>query len=347
MTSTTMIHDVPTERGTPWDDQKHVPPRRLRHRLHRALQLIRRTHLYLGLFLFPWAILYGITGFLFNHPTFLADAPTVTYQRKDLAGTPLELGPHWDDLAASVITAVNEQKQPSTPYQLVRQPAPRWVGRDSFVATVKADQRSFFITYDPRTSSGIIRETTPRTSAVPPAPFATGKAEAPRQRGMGMMGPMKPDPSGLKLADSPIDHLKAALSVLMLRKGFPAGEITVTTAPDLQFSVLAEGQVWRANFNPLTTSLSGVTLEHPGEFSWRTFLLRMHLTRGYPGEVNTKWFWAVGVDAIALTLCFWGCSGLLMWWQIKATRRSGWVVLLLSLSLATALGIGMHGFLAI
>lgn len=33
----------------------------------RAKKLIRRTHLYLGLFLIPWLLLYGVTALLFNH----------------------------------------------------------------------------------------------------------------------------------------------------------------------------------------------------------------------------------------------------------------------------------------
>jgi len=50
----------------------------------RIMHLVRRTHLYLGLFLFPWAILYGVTGFLFNHPTLFADAPTTHFSRADI-----------------------------------------------------------------------------------------------------------------------------------------------------------------------------------------------------------------------------------------------------------------------
>jgi hypothetical protein len=45
---------------------------------------------------------------------------------------------------------------------------------------------------------------------------------------------------------------------------------------------------------------------------------------------------------MAFTMCFWGLSGLVMWWQIKATRRAGAVVLALSAVAATALGFAMH-----
>jgi hypothetical protein len=43
------------------------PVPRQRSMVSRVLQVLRRSHLYLGLALFPWAILYGVTAFLFNH----------------------------------------------------------------------------------------------------------------------------------------------------------------------------------------------------------------------------------------------------------------------------------------
>jgi hypothetical protein len=45
---------------------------------------------------------------------------------------------------------------------------------------------------------------------------------------------------------------------------------------------------------------------------------------------------------MALTMCFWGLSGLVMWWQVKTTRKAGAVVLVLSAVAATALGIAMY-----
>jgi hypothetical protein len=76
--------------------------------------------------------------------------------------------------------------------------------------------------------------------------------------------------------------------------------------------------------------------------STRRFLTRLHLAHGYPGEQNARWFWAVVVDAMAFVMVFWGVSGIFMWWQIKATRKFGFLVLVLSVAAATALGLGMH-----
>lgn len=346
MTTSAILDEARQVVEAPHSSSPRVPtPMRPRPLARRIMQFVRRTHLYVGLFLFPWAILYGVTGFLFNHPTFFADSPTTSFARADVAGTPLEDLPTPATQASAVLAALNEQKKPATPFQLGKGEA-RYATRDSFIATVKADRRTFFVVFDPKTVSGTIREMTPKSIVAEPAPFATGKADAPRQRGMGMMGPMKHDHSGVTVSDPVPDLLKSGIPTLMERKGFPAGEVTITTSPDVKFPVESDGKVWTATFNPLTTSVTGTPGTETSDLSVRSFLLRMHLTRGYPGEMNTKWVWAAGVDAIALTLCFWGFSGLFMWWQIKSTRKPGLVVLVISAVVATTLTVGMYGLLA-
>jgi hypothetical protein len=131
---------------------------------------------------------------------------------------------------------------------------------------------------------------------------------------------------------------------ILERTGYPAGEVSVTSVPELTFRVSAGGTVWTANYNPMTGSVTGkpADAETAPELSARRFLLRLHTAHGYPGEPNARWFWAVIVDVMAAVMCFWGVSGLFMWWQIKATRRAGAVVLVLSAAAATALGFAMH-----
>ncbi|MFO0876886.1 MAG: PepSY domain-containing protein [Gemmataceae bacterium] len=320
----------PAPRGRPW------------HRT--VMHWVRRGHLYLGLFLLPWAVLYGVTGLLFNHPSLFADTPTTYFSRADVAGTPLETAPSPQEQAEAVLAALNAKKKPPTPFTLGAGEA-RYGTRDNFVITVKADTRNFFVVYDPKTASGTIRETTARAGA-DKAPFATGSAEPPRQRGMGMGGPMTHNHAGVRVEDSIIERIKTSVPMIMERKGFPGGEVTVTTSPDVKFPVEADGRLWTATYNPLTTSVSGKAGSDRSETSVRTFLLRLHLSRGYPGEVTTRWLWAVGVDAIALVLSFWGVSGLFMWWQIKATRITGLVVLALSAVAATTLGVRMYTVLS-
>ena len=152
---------------------------------------------------------------------------------------------------------------------------------------------------------------------------------------------------GVKLDGNITDRFKAAVRILLERNGFLTGEVTVTFAPDLKFPVAADGRMWIATYSPLMNSVTGATAEtSESDLSVRSYLLRLHLARGYPGETNAKLFWAVIVDAMAFTMCFWGLSGLFMWWQIKATRKFGLVILLLSAIAATTLGVSMYSLLS-
>jgi hypothetical protein len=147
------------------------------------------------------------------------------------------------------------------------------------------------------------------------------------------------------LADPLHERVKAAVPAVLERTGFPTGEVTVTSVPDLSFLMSDGSKTWRVTYNALTGTVSGAPADSappPEELSTRRFLTRLHLASGYPGSTNTKWFWAVLVDAMALVMLFWGVSGLFMWWQVKSTRAPGFVVLLASAAAALALGFGMH-----
>ena len=76
--------------------------------------------------------------------------------------------------------------------------------------------------------------------------------------------------------------------------------------------------------------------------SARSFLLRLHTAHGYGVQSNSRWFWAIAVDMMFASMCFWGLSGVVMWWQIKKTRKIGFVFLVVSAIVATLLAFGMH-----
>ena len=331
----------------PTTQPAHAPTRRPLHK--RIIHTLRRGHLYFGLFLFPWAILYGITAFLFNHPTAFPDQVMITYDRDSLLGTPMEVMPSPTEQATTLIAALNASQKPEMPYRLKTGEA-TYATRDFIFGTIKADTRTFSVLYDVKASTGTIRETTPKTVTKPgpKAPFATGKAPAPRERGMGTNPGMTQNHSEkLKVGETIADRFKATIPMLMSQNGYPTGEVTVTSTPDIRFPIEAGGETWTATYNPLTGVVTGSLPEvAESDLSIRRFLLRMHLTHGYPGEYNAKWFWALIVDAMAIVMCFWGLTGLIMWWQIKATRKLGLAVLSLSAITATMLGIAMYALLS-
>ncbi|MFM8272471.1 MAG: hypothetical protein ACKODX_09085, partial [Gemmata sp.] len=110
------------------------PARQRRPRRKRATHLVRRAHLYSGLFLLPWAVLYGVTGFLFNHPTAFSDAPTASFGARELAGTPMEGPPKPAAVAEQVVAALNERAKGSAKYSLVEPEKTRYT-RDFAFAT--------------------------------------------------------------------------------------------------------------------------------------------------------------------------------------------------------------------
>jgi hypothetical protein len=320
---------------------------------------VRRAHLYLGLLLFPWAILYGVTAFLFNHPTVFSDssAPTVHFEPSATVGTPLDTLESPQLIAEQVLAKLNESQKPATPY-LLATPA-NFASRDgrSFAfATVKAENQSLNVLVDLKSGGGTVRGTATREKKEPEkAPFAVGTSTGGGRVGRGPGGPGggRGGPRGDMSSrggegvnfDKPLhESIKAAIPTILERTGFATGEVTITSVPDVVFGISANGKTWTANYNPMTGSVSGTpsNAKPENELGWRRFLLRLHTAHGYPSETGSRWFWAVIVDLMAFTMCFWGFSGLLMWWQLKATRKLGAIILVLSAISATALGLAMH-----
>jgi len=66
------------------------------------------------------------------------------------------------------------------------------------------------------------------------------------------------------------------------------------------------------------------------------------VTRGYSSSPSVQWFWALSVDVVSIAMLFWVASGLVMWWQLKAVRRAGVVIVVVSALAAAWLAIGMH-----
>lgn len=316
----------------------------------RVVHLLRRAHLYFGLFLFPWAILYGVTAFLFNHPTAFGDQPTVSFGAAAVAGTPLETLPSAAEQAEALVQLLNARQSPAAPYALG--PGAAKYSREFAFATVKAKDRTVSVLFDVKNGGGTVRSTPDKPKAEPPptAPFAVGNAS--RQPNETPTAAPRPSRGAAALVpENPLhERVKAAVPTVLLttgtleRKDFADGDVTVTSVPDIVFPIDVGGKIWTATYNPMTGAISGkpADAEEKPELSARRFLTRLHLAHGYPGEPNARWYWAVVVDAMAFVLCFWGLTGLVMWWQIKAARRIGAVVLALSAVAATALGVAMH-----
>ena len=307
-----------------------------------VLHLLRRTHLYAGLLMLPWAVLYGVTAFLFNHPTAFSDAPFATFGRDDLAGTPMADPPGPAAVAEQVVAALRA-RNPGSSYTLV-EPETAHYTREFAFAVVRLEGREVNVLLDPTGAGGSVRSReVPPPKVQEPAPFAIGPSLVPRPTPAGRPAPAS---GGLRIPEPLHERIKAAVPKILERTGFPGGEVTVTSVPDLSFLMDADGRRWQVTFNAQAGSVAGRPADEeppPAAPPTRSFLLRLHTAHGYPYQGGPPWAWAVLVDAMAVVLVFWGLSGLVMWWQVKAARRSGAVVLAVSATAAVVLVSVMRG----
>jgi hypothetical protein len=149
---------------------------------------------------------------------------------------------------------------------------------------------------------------------------------------------------GVEIPDNPLEQVQAEVPTILKRFGLAEGEAsTGRRAPSLVFSAEADGVPYVVSYNLGNGLISAVREDDPREMETKSFLQRLHLSRTYAPQLNTRWIWALLVDAMFLSMVFWGVSGLLMWWQVKRTRWIGTGVLLSSFAFAAYLGVAMHG----
>ncbi|WP_169975703.1 hypothetical protein [Tautonia rosea] len=310
-----------------------APKARLRTRYNAAMKVARRIHLYAGLFMTPWVLLYGVSAMLFNHPDAFPDREIRHFGPEQGIGTPLEKFPGAVQLAERVVAAMNADhggEAPSAratqPYRLVRPNEARFT-RDLFGTVAGEHGAEHSIRVDLLSGKGRVRLGEPEepSSDQAEAPFSTDT-------------PLPIDPSPRQL-------LKDGLPLVLSRLGLP-GEVTISPrlSPDLEFfAEAADGTVWKVSYPITRGTLSGRPADAPGNsLSTRSFMLRLHTAHTYPSRIDARWFWALAVDAMFLSMVGWVATGLLMWCQMKNVRRVGAFVLVLSAIAATAVALGMH-----
>lgn len=297
---------------------------------------IRRLHLYLGLFLFPWAVLYGFTGFLFNHPPLMNSQSIRSFDRTVWTGTAMETPV---DLRQEIQQVIEQLRSRSGMPELkwIESEPVRFAGEFAF-GKIDTDQGEISLLFDVYGNGGTIRQGAPKP------------AHAPRKAPFEVVPPVSPTPLAPEFSDrlheknSLADRLKSAAPQLPKTLSLPDQPVVITSVPDLLFVVESDGRRWQAAYNSLKGTLTGKPFEAAAPLPWRNFLLRLHTTHVYPFSLaSTKWLWVLGADVMALVLIYWGGSGLLMWWQIKSTRRWGLAILAASAFAATLLAVGMHG----
>jgi len=135
-------------------------------------------------------------------------------------------------------------------------------------------------------------------------------------------------------------QVESAIPKICKGAGLACNEMVITSIPELSFPIKAGGETWVANYNPLNGAVSARKQGEadPAELSFRRFPAATTHRTWVPSGGGVRWFWALIVDVMAAIMCFWGLSGMLMWWQIKSTRGIGAATVILGLLAAASLG---------
>jgi hypothetical protein len=329
---------------------------RSRSRIHAGVQLLRRSHLYAGLFMLPWTMVYALSAVLFNHPQLLPDRTEVSFGKDALTGTAMDSLVPPAELARQVIVAL-QARNPAESYALI-QPEKARYAPDGALVSARAGNQDVTLFVNGAGTGGFIRsrEIPPPKRAEARAPFAVGgpSAGAPNAIEMRPQIPEgRPPRAAANIAGDAIrlehplnERIRAAAPKIFEKLGFLHSQINTVFVPDLTFLMTANTRIWKVKYHFETGSVSGESPDAdqptPRQVSTRGFLTALHLAHGYSDGADLRWTWAFIVDAMAAVMVFWGFSGLFMWWQIKKTRRLGTIVLVLSALMAVWVSVGMH-----
>ena len=274
----------------------------------RFMKLVRRTHMYTGLILLPWVLLFGASGVLFNHPTWLASTKIVHRSDPEIVKKTVGFAPlNPARFAAQVVAAINNgvdgDEWPK--FELASPGKARLTGRLSYTAATEAGQHTIWLNLH----NGSARiETRPKSNEQP--------IERPAFAG-----------STVDIKIPGLDGAERKLLKLLEQANINPSEeakLRSRSSPKLLFQVRGrDGQLWNATCNLLNGRLDGRSTEMGSRLDLRSAITRLHQLHHYPDNLGARWLWTLAADATGLMLIFWGISGVIMWWQIKPTRLVG------------------------
>ncbi len=285
----------------------------------RFMKWARRIHLYSGLLMFPWVLMYGITAMLFNHPSWFAASETQPFGPATTEASAFSGLASPEVIASAVVDELNRQELDAGAPPRYRLPADGYIafGRSGFART-EQEGREHTLVLRSADGSGYVRT----------------RVKDPEAKGLKLprVNPAIVDDFSRILAEGLHKQLTAI--------GVDPEGVSFRRLPDVRFDLVVDDEVHRVRYMMPRGSL---TVIEPGDT--RRFLLQLHMAHGYPKEKTVRWYWAIAVDLMFVTMVFWALSGLLMWWQIRRTRVLGTVCIVVSLVAAAWLAVGMHGAL--
>ena len=270
----------------------------------RFTKLVRRAHMYTGLLLLPWVILFGLSGMFFNHGRQFGPMQTVAQWTPDQVAAAHGFSPADARSLAEELVADLNNSADGERFVLPDDHAPTLEGTYSYQANSERGRLQVSISSN-RGEAHILQLPGGKPHDSPPfarpsaevASFDAGSAE---QLAAALLAEADVQTSGPLEASS---------------RGFAELRLQVETPRD--------GRRWNVVYKLLDGSLSGRAVDEVADNDFYSVVTRLHKTHHYPDRRGARWVWTAFADATGITMVFWGLSGLIMWWQMKPTRVVG------------------------
>lgn len=317
-----MLDSIAPEANQAMEEADMTTHRRSRRLWTKTMIFIRRVHLYAGLLMLPWVLLYGITGAMFNHQELFPHVGIQTVPASVLAETPMKDFPSPEEFAQQIVTALQAA---SGERDIDLSERPRAEYSNDVMFEVFADGDRHVVQIDP----------VGRDAKVVSFPE---NAEVPE--------PVFKDLNHIRLKPNPHDAAQQSARAVLKEAGIAGGTPTPFAWSKLNFLANVKGEPVRVTYVLKDGHVDVTKYQGEDGMNPREFFLRLHTSHGQSPHWNQRSVWSLFVDTMAISMVAWGLSGLLMWWQIKRTRVIGGILMLLSIATATFMYLGMHDFYA-
>lgn len=284
--------------------------------------LLRRIHLYAGLFLLPWVFLYGITGAMYNHYGLFPEAEFKTIAAAELQDSALTDFPAPTALATSVVKALQDAA-PDAKILFDDSHAPEFV--NDVILQVKDKGIQHAIHIDPVDKSAWV-----------------ASAEPNRQPKS-----LLPEVKNVSVAPNPYELARQTAPEILKAAGIETNaKIQPQGWSKLNFLATVDGQPARITYVLRDGHVDISEYDGEPDMSTRRFFMRLHTTHGRSPHWNGRMIWSIVIDIMAIAMVTWGITGIVMWWQIKRTRMIGMCIIGLSIGLAAAIYFSVAYFYA-
>jgi hypothetical protein len=278
-----------------------------------VVRVLRRMHLYLGLFMVPWVLLFGLTAISFNHPgTFrsLKGRLVPPGEFQALSGFSA-----WDEekLAGELVHELSEKG-----HKLKLEPGTsQFRGWALFSRHGETHDHMVIVGLD--RGLGFLSSRPHRPLSTSP-PFAGETVSLPHHNSAALAVELEPL------------HKRLGISEAAPLKPHPE------VHPELRFVATDEaGTRWNVVHDLTTGKVDARPSSEPRRAAAIELFESLHKQHHFPPTFGPTTVWALFSDLMAATLLFWGVSGLVMAWQLRKLRYLAVSVLVVGLAVGGAL----------